>query len=96
MIPQGWREEQVADVLDIDNTKRNPISADDRAKMAGPYPYYGPTQAQDWIDHYAYDGTYALIGEDGDHFLKYRTLSMTQLVDGKFNVNNHAHAIKGT
>lgn len=96
MIPEGWREEQVADVLDINNTKRKPISADDRAKMAGPYPYYGPTQAQDWIDHYAYDGTYALIGEDGDHFLKYRTLSMTQLVEGKFNVNNHAHAVKGT
>lgn len=96
MIPEGWREKQVAEVLDIDNTKRKPISAEERAKIPGPFPYYGPTQAQDWIDHYAYDGTYALIGEDGDHFLKYRTLSMTQLVDGKFNVNNHAHAIRGT
>jgi len=88
--------EQVSDVLEIDNTKRKPISAEDRAKMAGQFPYYGPTQAQGWIDHYTYDGRYCLIGEDGDHFLKYRTLSMTQLVDGKFNVNNHAHAIKGT
>lgn len=96
MIPEGWREKQVAEVLDIDNTKRKPISAEERAKIPGRFPYYGPTQAQDWIDHYAYDGTYALIGEDGDHFLKYRTLSMTQLVHGKFNVNNHAHAIRGT
>ena len=36
-----------------------------------------------------------LIGEDGDHFLKYQTHEMTLLVDGKYNVNNHAHLIRG-
>jgi type I restriction enzyme, S subunit len=42
------------------------------------------------------DGTYALIGEDGDHFLKYSVWSMTQLLHGRFNVNNHAHVVTGT
>ena len=34
--------------------------------------------------------------EDGDHFLKFEKHSMTQLVDGKCTVNNHAHIIEGT
>ena len=37
-----------------------------------------------------------MIGEDGDHFLKFDDWSMTQLVEGKFNVNNHAHLVRGT
>lgn len=36
-----------------------------------------------------------MIGEDGDHFLKYGDQDMTQLVSGRFNVNNHAHIVKG-
>jgi len=96
MIPKGWKEQRVGDALVIENTKRKPLSAEERATMQGPFPYYGPTQIQDWINEYAYDGRYALIGEDGDHFLKYKTQSMTQIIDGHFNVNNHAHAIQGT
>jgi type I restriction enzyme S subunit len=64
--------------------------------MAGEYPYYGPTAIQGWIAEYRVDGEYALIGEDGDHFLKWQTNPMTSLVQGKFNVNNHAHLVRGT
>ncbi len=48
------------------------------------------------INEYRIDGEYALIGEDGDHFLKWRTQPMTLLVRGKFNVNNHAHLVRGS
>ena len=64
--------------------------------MSGPYPYYGPTSVQGWINEYRVEGEHALIGEDGDHFLKWRTQSMTLLAEGKFNVNNHAHLVRGT
>ncbi len=37
-----------------------------------------------------------LIGEDGDHFLKYDRWNMTQITKGRFNVNNHAHVLTGT
>ena len=37
-----------------------------------------------------------LIGEDGDHFLKYKDREMTMYVDGKYTVNNHAHVLNGT
>jgi type I restriction enzyme S subunit len=73
-----------------------PINTGERASMKGPFPYYGPTKIQDWINEYRLDGKYALIGEDGDHFLKFGTMPMTQLVEGRFNVNNHAHLIQGT
>lgn len=64
--------------------------------MQGKYPYYGPTKIQDHINQYRLDGEYALIGEDGDHFLKWSAMPMTLLATGKFNVNNHAHVIQGT
>lgn len=64
-----------------------------RLNMRGNFPYYGPTGIIDYIDQFGFDGKYALIGEDGDHFLKWRSRPMTQFVQGKFNVNNHAHVI---
>jgi len=94
-VPAGWRVGTVGKELLIENHLREPINENKRAEMSGPYPYYGPTKAVDSLDHYRVEGTYALIGEDGDHFLKYADQDMTQLVGGRFNVNNHAHLVRG-
>lgn len=64
--------------------------------MVGPYPYYGPTGQLDSIADYRLDGTFALIGEDGDHFLDVVRKPQTILVSGRLNVNNHAHVIEST
>ncbi|MYZ51279.1 restriction endonuclease subunit S [Malikia spinosa] len=96
VIPEDWTVATIGDSFDICNQLRLPISQAVREKMSGIYPYYGPTNIQDWINEYRVEGEYALIGEDGDHFLKWRTQPMTLLVRGKFNVNNHAHLIHGT
>jgi type I restriction enzyme S subunit len=96
VIPEGWEVTPVGQAFDICNNLRLPISQAVREKMAGPFPYYGPTGIQGYINEYRVEGEYALIGEDGDHFLKWRDQSMTLLVSGKFNVNNHAHLIRGT
>ncbi len=95
-LPTGWKQIPVAEAVDIQNNLRKPLSKAVRSSMQGDYPYFGPTGQLDSIDEYRFDGRRALIGEDGDHFLKWSTWSMTQLVDGRFNVNNHAHVIKGT
>lgn len=95
IVPPGWRVSTVGKELLIENQLREPINVGERASMSGPYPYYGPTKAIDFLDHYRAEGTYALIGEDGDHFLKYTDQDMTQLVSGRFNVNNHAHLVRG-
>lgn len=64
--------------------------------MIGIFPYYGATGIIDTIDAYRVEGEFVLIGEDGDHFLKWRNQEQTILTSGKFNVNNHAHIVKGT
>jgi len=95
-IPVGWLCSTVAKSCKIKNNLRKPISKVEREHIKGVYPYYGPTKAVDYINEYRVEGEYTLIGEDGDHFIKFVTWAMTQYVTGKFNVNNHAHIIQGT
>jgi type I restriction enzyme S subunit len=95
VIPEDWDVKLISDAFEICNPLRLPLSAKVRESMKGEYPYYGPTKIQDYINEYRLDGEYALIGEDGDHFLKFELFPQTQLARGKFNVNNHAHVIKG-
>jgi type I restriction enzyme S subunit len=96
VIPEEWDVESIEDAFAVCNQLRLPLSQTVRGRMAGPYPYYGPTSVQGWINEYRLEGEYALIGEDGDHFLKWQSQPMTLLVRGKFNVNNHAHLVRGT
>lgn len=95
LIPENWQVGMIGEAYLICNNLRFPISEEIRKTMPGEYPYYGPTRIQDYINEYRIEGKYALIGEDGDHFLKWRELPMTLLIDGKSNVNNHAHLIQG-
>jgi len=95
-VPDNWSFSYVGTIFKIRNNLRKPINEDEREKNPGVFPYYGPTKIQGHIGTFEQDGSYALIGEDGDHFLKYEIQSMTQLVDGKCTVNNHAHIIEGT
>lgn len=96
LLPDDWEVAKIDNVMNIKNNYRVPISESERKKIQGIYPYYGPTKIQDYINQYNLEGEHVLIGEDGDHFLKYKEKSMTLLVDGKFNVNNHAHILQGT
>ena len=96
VIPEDWEVKPVGEAFEVHNHLRVPISQKEREKIAGKYPYYGPTGIQGYIKEYRIEGQYALIGEDGDHFLKWREMPMTLMVSGKFNVNNHAHVVKGT
>lgn len=92
-LPTGWKTTTVGKSCAIKNTLRFPLSAASRASMSGKYPYFGPTGQLDSIDHYRIDEPFALIGEDGDHFLKFRDRPMTIYFEGKANVNNHAHIV---
>jgi type I restriction enzyme S subunit len=94
--PPRWTTTTVGKACSIRNDLRLPISREERATMKGPYPYYGPTGQLDAIADFRLDGTFALIGEDGDHFLDVEKKPQTILVSGKFNVNNHAHVIAST
>jgi type I restriction enzyme, S subunit len=94
-IPKEWNFGVMDTFADIHNNLRKPLAAEVREKMQGECPYYGPTGILDYINEYLVEGEFCLIGEDGDHFLKFEEWPMTLLVDGRFNVNNHAHLLSG-
>ena len=95
-IPKPWSLSTVGEACKIENRLRKPISTEDRRLIKGDFPYYGPTGILAHINEWRLDGKYALIGEDGDHFLKPNEKKQSILVEGKFNVNNHAHIISAT
>lgn len=93
MVPKGWELTTVGSACNIKNNLRLPISSEEREKVVGDYPYFGPTGILGYINEYKIDEEFALIGEDGDHFLKHKEKEMTLMFAGKANVNNHAHII---
>ena len=94
-VPKSWEVKTVGESCSIKNTLRYPISREEREKIHGNYPYYGPTGILDFINEYRLDGEYTLIGEDGDHFIKFYEKPQSIHISGKFNVNNHAHILEG-
>jgi len=93
-LPEGWVESTLGELVDIFNTKRVPISKQEREKIKGIYPYYGASNIFDYINDYIFDGEYLLISEDGEN-LNTRNTPIAFIVNGKFWVNNHAHIVKG-
>ena len=93
-IPKGWRVGKLGDVVEIFDSKRVPLSSNERQKRQGIYPYYGATKAMDYIDDYLFDGTYLLMAEDGS-VMDDKGYPFLQYVWGKFWVNNHTHILQG-
>lgn len=93
-VPNGWRLSSVGEACVVRNDLRLPLSVETRSTMQGEYPYFGPTGVIDYLDEFRVEGEFALIGEDGDHFLDTKKKRQTVRVSGRFNVNNHAHLIE--
>ena len=84
---------KLKDVILLEDKKRKPLSAIERNKRKGIYPYYGAQEIIDSIDDYIFDGKYILLAEDGEN-LKSRKKDLVKIVEGKFWLNNHAHIFK--
>jgi type I restriction enzyme S subunit len=93
-LPEGWRMGKLGEILAVFDSKRIPLSGEERAKRKGKYPYYGATEIMDYIDDYIFDGIYVLLGEDGS-VIDDRGYAVLQYVWGKIWVNNHAHVLQG-
>ena len=94
LVPRGWSYVSLRDVVSIFDSKRVPLSGQDRAKRQGPYPYYGAAALMDSVDDYLFDGVFLLTGEDGS-VADANGYPITQYVWGKIWVNNHAHVLQG-
>ncbi len=93
-VPKEWEYCTFGDVSECFDSKRIPLSKQQREKRKGNIPYYGATSVMDYVDEAIFDDIYLLIGEDGS-VLKEDGTPFTQYIWGKSWVNNHAHVIKG-
>lgn len=93
-IPIGWRWVSLRDVVAILDSKRVPLSGQERAKRKGPFAYYGAAALMDHVDNYLFDGVHLLVGEDGS-VTQSDGVPVLQYVWGQFWVNNHAHVLQG-
>ena len=92
-IPVGWEIKKLEECINLFDSKRIPLSSQQRASKKGVIPYYGATGIMDYVDDFIYDGEYILLAEDGsvetdDGFV------IIQRIWGKTWVNNHAHVIQ--
>lgn len=86
-------KKKIADLVEVFNNIRIPLSANQRAKLQKIYPYYGAQGIVDYVDNFLFDGEYLLVAEDGEN-LRSNNQNICNLVKGKFWVNNHAHILK--
>ncbi|WP_270825269.1 restriction endonuclease subunit S [Aeromonas sp. QDB68] len=92
-IPEHWKLMSLRYAFDFLNNRRIPLSAPEREKRQGEYPYYGASGIIDYVDDYIYDEDLILIAEDGANLLS-KSTPLAFVATGKYWVNNHAHIIK--
>lgn len=84
----------LSDIFEIHDSRRIPLSSQERAERAKIYPYYGAAGLLDYVDNYLFDGIYLLMGEDGSVVTE-QGYPYLQYIWGHFWVNNHAHILQG-
>ncbi len=94
MIPKRWEVKELGEICVNSDSKRKPLSKNQRERLSGDYPYYGATSIIDYVNDYIFDGTYLLVGEDGTVVTK-DGKPILQYITGKIWVNNHAHVLQG-
>ncbi len=92
-IPEGWEVVSLKFKIMNLNFKRIPLSAIEREKKSGKYPYYGASGIIDYVDDYIFKETTILIGEDGANLLS-KSTPLAFIAKGTYWVNNHAHILK--
>ena len=92
-IPEGWGVEKLWDITICHDSKRVPLSSNDRELVKGEIPYYGATGIMDYVNDYIFDGDYVLMAEDGSVMTEKGT-PILQRISGKNWVNNHAHVLE--
>ena len=88
---KGWVEKRLPDISENNDSKRVPITKNQREP--GSIPYYGASGIVDYVKDYIFDGEYLLVSEDGAN-LESRTYPIAFPITGKSWVNNHAHILE--
>lgn len=91
-IPSNWSWARFGDLVLNFDSRRRPVTKEDRKTTKGLYDYYGATGAIDRVDEYIFDGEFLMIGEDGGNFFVDRDNSF--IANGQFWANNHVHVVQ--
>ena len=92
-IPAHWTAKAVRYIFRNCDSRRIPLSSEERADLEKLYPYYGASGIIDMVDDYLFDEPLVLVAEDGANLLS-RSTPLAFLATGKYWVNNHAHILK--
>ncbi|WP_186052475.1 restriction endonuclease subunit S [Burkholderia gladioli] len=93
MVPAHWEVGAVKRFFVSCDGRRIPLSAEERGRRIGDYPYYGASGVIDHVDEYIFDEDLVLVSEDGANLLN-RATPIAFVARGKYWVNNHAHILK--
>lgn len=92
-IPVHWTAKAVRYIFRNCDSRRIPLSSEERADLEKLYPYYGASGVIDMVDGYLFEEPLILVAEDGSNLLS-RSTPLAFLATGKYWVNNHAHILK--
>ncbi|MBH1971989.1 hypothetical protein FK216_11905 [Moraxellaceae bacterium AER2_44_116] len=92
-VPEHWEVGAIKRFFTVLDSKRIPLSSEERSYRNGSYPYYGASGVIDWIDDYIFDEDLVLVSEDGANLLT-RSTPIAFIATGTYWVNNHAHILK--
>jgi len=92
-VPEHWQVGPVKRFFESCNTRRIPLSGEERGARSGIYPYYGASGIIDHIDEFIFDQDLVLVSEDGANLLN-RASPIAFVARGKYWVNNHAHILR--
>lgn len=92
-VPEHWEMKPLRYLFENLDSKRIPLSSEERGGLEKIYPYYGASGIIDFVDNYIYDSTLILVAEDGANLLS-RSTPLAFRAEGKYWVNNHAHILR--
>lgn len=92
-VPTHWTVCSLKHQLKSLDSRRIPLSAEERGTRQGEYRYYGASGVIDYIDGYIFDEATVLVGEDGANLVN-RSTPLAFSASGRYWVNNHAHILK--
>ena len=90
-----WEIKPLSSITYNHDSKRIPLSKEERANLDRKYDYYGASGVIDQVDRYLFDGKFLLIGEDGANLVT-RSKPIAFIAEGQYWVNNHAHILSTT
>lgn len=84
---------RLQEIVDFLDELRRPVKSEDRIRMQGRFRYFGASGIIDYVNDFIFEGTFVLLGEDGENIVS-RRLPLAFVVSGRIWVNNHAHVIR--